>query len=103
MSDPALAKALAGLVIRSETSPGVQYRLVSPLGEGGMGIAFYAVREGSEGVTPAVLKVVKPDIVGLLPKLLWHMDEPLSDTAFITTVLVSEFAREDVKARLPGR
>src|SRR5215475_10374591 len=29
-----------------------------------MGIAFYAVREGAEGVTPAVLKVVKPDIVG---------------------------------------
>jgi asparagine synthase (glutamine-hydrolysing) len=29
--------------------------------------------------------VVKPDVVSLLPKLLWHMDEPIADTAFITT------------------
>jgi asparagine synthase (glutamine-hydrolysing) len=46
--------------------------------------------------------VVQPDVVALLPKLLWHMDEPLSDTAFITTFLVSEFAREDVKVILSG-
>lgn len=46
--------------------------------------------------------LVKPDVVSLLPKLLWHMDEPLSDTAFITTFLVSEFAREDVKVILSG-
>lgn len=46
--------------------------------------------------------VVKPDVVSLLPRLLWHMDEPLSDTAFITTFLVSEFARQDVKVILSG-
>ena len=46
--------------------------------------------------------VVKPDVVGLLPKLLWQMDEPLSDTAFITTFLVSEFARRDVTVILSG-
>ena len=46
--------------------------------------------------------VVKPDVVSLLPKLLWHMDEPLSDTAFITTFLVSEFARKEVKVILSG-
>ncbi|WP_296443085.1 asparagine synthase (glutamine-hydrolyzing) [Rhodoferax sp. UBA5149] len=46
--------------------------------------------------------VVRPDVVSLLPKLLWHMDEPLSDTAFITTFLVSEFARQDVKVILSG-
>ncbi|MDX9839665.1 MAG: asparagine synthase (glutamine-hydrolyzing), partial [Azoarcus sp.] len=46
--------------------------------------------------------VVKPDVVGLLPKLLWHMDEPVSDSAFITTFLVSEFARQDVKVILSG-
>ena len=46
--------------------------------------------------------VVKPDVVGLLPKLLWHMDEPVSDSAFITTFLVSEFARKDVKVILSG-
>ena len=46
--------------------------------------------------------VVKPDVVALLPRLLWHMDEPISDTAFITTFLVSEFARHDVKVILSG-
>jgi asparagine synthase (glutamine-hydrolysing) len=46
--------------------------------------------------------VVQPDVVGLLPQLLWHMDEPLADTAFITTYLVSQFARPDVKVILSG-
>ncbi|MET0344687.1 MAG: asparagine synthase (glutamine-hydrolyzing) [Casimicrobiaceae bacterium] len=46
--------------------------------------------------------VVRPDVVGLLPKLLWHMDEPIADTAFITTYLVSEFARRDVTVILSG-
>jgi len=46
--------------------------------------------------------VVKPDVVALLPRLIWHMDEPIADTAFITTYLVSEFARKDVKVILSG-
>jgi asparagine synthase (glutamine-hydrolysing) len=46
--------------------------------------------------------VVRPDVVALLPRLLWHMDEPLSDTAFLTTFLVSEFARRDVTVILSG-
>ncbi|MDZ5459407.1 asparagine synthase (glutamine-hydrolyzing) [Azohydromonas lata] len=46
--------------------------------------------------------VVKPDVVGLLPRLLWHMDEPVADSAFVTTYLVSEFARRDVTVILSG-
>jgi asparagine synthase (glutamine-hydrolysing) len=46
--------------------------------------------------------VVRPDVVGLLPRLLWHMDEPIADSAFITTYLVSEFARKDVTVILSG-
>jgi asparagine synthase (glutamine-hydrolysing) len=46
--------------------------------------------------------VVKPDVAALLPKLVWHMDEPIADTAFITTYLVSEFARRDVTVILSG-
>jgi len=46
--------------------------------------------------------VVRPDVVALLPRLLWHMDEPLSDTAFITTYLVSQFARREVTVILSG-
>ena len=46
--------------------------------------------------------VVRPDVVKLLPRLLWHMDEPVADTAFLTTYLVSEFARRDVTVILSG-
>ncbi len=46
--------------------------------------------------------VVRPDVVSLLPKLLWHLDEPMADSAFITTFLVSEFARKDVTVILSG-
>jgi asparagine synthase (glutamine-hydrolysing) len=46
--------------------------------------------------------VVQPDVAALLPGLLWHMDEPIADAAFITTYLVSKFAREDVTVILSG-
>lgn len=46
--------------------------------------------------------VVRPDVVSLLPKLLWHMDEPIADSAFITTYLVSKFAREDSTVIISG-
>jgi asparagine synthase (glutamine-hydrolysing) len=46
--------------------------------------------------------LVRPDVVGLLPKLLWHMDEPIADSAFITTYLVAEFARREVTVILSG-
>jgi asparagine synthase (glutamine-hydrolysing) len=46
--------------------------------------------------------VVQPNVVKLLPQLLWHMDEPMADAALITTYLVSEFARRDVTVILSG-
>ncbi len=46
--------------------------------------------------------LVKPDVAQLLPHLLWHMDEPMADAAFITTYLVAEFARRDVTVILSG-
>jgi asparagine synthase (glutamine-hydrolysing) len=46
--------------------------------------------------------IVQPDVVSLLPRLLWHMDEPIADTAFITTYLVSQFARRDATVILSG-
>jgi asparagine synthase (glutamine-hydrolysing) len=46
--------------------------------------------------------LVRPKVAELLPKLLWHMDEPIADSAFVTTYLVSEFARRDVTVILSG-
>lgn len=46
--------------------------------------------------------LVQPQVVGLLPRLVWHMDEPTADSALVTSSLVSEFARRDVKVILSG-
>ena len=46
--------------------------------------------------------LVQPDVAALLPKLVWHLDEPIADAAFFTTFLVSEFARRDVTVILSG-
>jgi asparagine synthase (glutamine-hydrolysing) len=46
--------------------------------------------------------LVRPDVVALLPQLLWHMDEPIADSALVTTYLVSQFARRDVTVILSG-
>ncbi len=46
--------------------------------------------------------IVKPDTANLLPKLIWHLDEPIADSAFVTTYLVSQFAKEDVTVILSG-
>jgi asparagine synthase (glutamine-hydrolysing) len=45
---------------------------------------------------------VRPDVSRLLPKLVWHLEEPISDTAIITTYLVSQLASESVKVILSG-
>src|SRR5438046_10031310 len=39
--------------------------------------------------------MVRPDVVSLPPRQHWRRAEPMSDTAFITTYLVSQFARRD--------
>ena len=43
-----------------------------------------------------------PDVVRFLPKLIWHLDEPVADSAFLTTYLVAKLAREDVTVTLSG-
>jgi asparagine synthase (glutamine-hydrolysing) len=46
--------------------------------------------------------IVRPVVSELLPKLIWHMDEPIADSALITTYLVSRLARESVTVILSG-
>lgn len=46
--------------------------------------------------------VVRPDVSELLPKLIWHLDEPIADSACLTTYLVSQLARKSVKVILSG-
>ena len=46
--------------------------------------------------------VVEPDVVDLLPKLVWHMDEPVADPAIVAAYLVSREARKTVTVLLSG-
>jgi len=47
--------------------------------------------------------VVEPRVIDLLPKITWHLDEPVGDPAAISTYLISEAARRDVKVLLAGQ
>jgi asparagine synthase (glutamine-hydrolysing) len=46
--------------------------------------------------------VVEPDAAELLPKLAWHLDEPVADPAALPTYLICRFARESVPVVLTG-
>ena len=46
--------------------------------------------------------VVEPDVVGLLPNLTWHTDEPTADPAIIAAYLVCREARKNATVLLSG-
>jgi asparagine synthase (glutamine-hydrolysing) len=46
--------------------------------------------------------VVKPDAIGILPKLAWHYNEPFSDSSAIPTYYVANLTKEFVKVVLTG-
>ena len=46
--------------------------------------------------------VVEPDAISMLPKLIWHYDEPFSDSSAIPTMYLSQMTREHVTVALTG-
>jgi len=46
--------------------------------------------------------VVKPDALDVLPKLVWHFDEPFADSSAIPTYYLSEITRRHVTVALSG-
>ena len=46
--------------------------------------------------------VVEPDVLCLLPKLVWHMDEPVADPAIVAAYLVNREAQKSVTVLLSG-
>jgi asparagine synthase (glutamine-hydrolysing) len=47
-------------------------------------------------------EILKPAVVDLLPKLVWHMDEPVADPACISTYLICAAARNELTVVLSG-
>ena len=47
-------------------------------------------------------RILDPGVVDLLPKLVWHLDEPVADPAAITTYLICSAAGERLKVILSG-
>lgn len=45
---------------------------------------------------------VKPEAAKILPKLVWHLDEPLADSSVIPTFYVCQMARQNVTVALSG-
>jgi asparagine synthase (glutamine-hydrolysing) len=46
--------------------------------------------------------IVRPDVASLLPRLVHHLDQPIADSSFVVTYLVSALARETVKVIISG-
>jgi asparagine synthase (glutamine-hydrolysing) len=46
--------------------------------------------------------VVRPDVVSILPKLVWHCGEPFADSSAVPTYCVAEIARRHVTVALNG-
>jgi asparagine synthase (glutamine-hydrolysing) len=47
-------------------------------------------------------RVLEPNVVDLLPELVWYMDEPVADPAIITTYLICSAAKERLTVILSG-
>lgn len=46
--------------------------------------------------------ILNPDVVSLLPKLIWHLDEPVADPAVIASYLICKSAKEKLTVLLSG-
>ncbi|MEP6719017.1 MAG: asparagine synthase (glutamine-hydrolyzing) [bacterium] len=46
--------------------------------------------------------MLQPDVTSLLPKLIYHLDEPVADPAILSSFLISQAARETLRVMLSG-
>ncbi|HWX10155.1 MAG TPA: asparagine synthase (glutamine-hydrolyzing), partial [Gaiellaceae bacterium] len=62
----------------------------------------YARRIGRDFDVDYHEEMLHPRVVDLLPRLVWHMDEPVADPAMISTYLICRAARERLTVILSG-
>ena len=69
--------------------------------------AYYNETEDARAVaefvgTEHTERIAEADVISLLPKLVWHFDEPFGDSSLIPTYLVAQETRRDVTVALTG-
>jgi asparagine synthase (glutamine-hydrolysing) len=64
--------------------------------------APYAERVARHFGTEHETLIVQPRVIDLLPTLIRHLDEPLTDTSFLVSFLVSQLAHRHVKVAMSG-
>jgi asparagine synthase (glutamine-hydrolysing) len=62
----------------------------------------YARRVAADFGTDHHEEILRPDILELLPKTVWHLEEPLADPAAISTYLICKSSSERMKVMLSG-
>ncbi len=62
----------------------------------------YARQVGKLFETDYHESIIRPDVIDLLPKMVWHMDEPVADPAILTSYLICRAARETLTVLLSG-
>ncbi len=98
------SSAVVALMAQSSDAPVNTYSI----GYGGPGAASYFNELAFADIVARRYRtnhreiLVSPNVATLLPKLLWHVEEPISDSAIVTTYLVAELAAKSVKVILSG-
>ncbi|WP_272425249.1 protein kinase domain-containing protein [Polyangium jinanense] len=62
-ADQHFASLLEGTSIASDMGSGVSYRIERVIGDGGMSLAFFALRIAPDSQTPVVLKILRPQMI----------------------------------------
>ncbi len=108
-SDVPLGAFLSGGIDSTVITGLMQQQLQQPVETFSMGFPVAAyderhyARQASEMLgTSHHEAVVNPDALSILPQLIWHYDEPFSDSSAIPTMYLSRMTREHVTVALTG-
>lgn len=116
ISDVPIGSLLSGGLDSSIISVLMQRKMTQPLNtytikfkkndlkrQGNVDDSFYAKRLANEFGFNHKEIILEPQIIDLLPKIVWHLDEPIADPAAINTYLISKEAEKDgIKVLLSG-
>jgi asparagine synthase (glutamine-hydrolysing) len=62
----------------------------------------YARRVASLFATESREEILRPDVLSLLPKVVWHLEDPVADPAAVSTYLICRAARQEMPVMLSG-